>query len=127
MRSWSILSAFALAGFVAASPALAHDRSLGTSAVDESTMPYASALIRSDAQDVGDDCQCVLDRSEMSTPAPTAGASIEGQIAALEPESGRFVLDTDDGLIALTTDPEELRDVSIGDVVRVSFLPDEGE
>jgi len=47
---------------------------------------------------------------------------IEGRIASVEPENGRFVLDTDDGPISLVTSPEELAGVQVGDVVRVSLV-----
>jgi hypothetical protein len=46
---------------------------------------------------------------------------IEGRVAAIEPESGRFVLDTDDGPINLVTTPEALADVRVGDIVRVAL------
>jgi hypothetical protein len=52
---------------------------------------------------------------------------IEGRIASVEPENGRFVLDTDDGPISLLTSPDELAGVKVGDVVRVSVVIQESE
>ena len=48
-------------------------------------------------------------------------ACIEGRIAAVEPETGRFVLDTDEGPISLVTSPIGLAGVQVGDVVRVAL------
>ena len=48
-------------------------------------------------------------------------AMIEGRITAIEPDTGRFVLDTADGPINLVTTPEALADVKVGDVVRVAL------
>jgi hypothetical protein len=48
-------------------------------------------------------------------------AIIEGRIAAVGSESGRFVLDTDNGPINLVTTPEALADVKVGDIVRVAL------
>jgi hypothetical protein len=55
------------------------------------------------------------------------GKIIEGKIASVEPENGRFVLETDDGPISLVTSPDELAGVQVGDVVRVSLMIDDGE
>jgi hypothetical protein len=56
--------------------------------------------------------------------APTGG-TIEGTIASVEHESGRFVLETTSGPIALVTSPDELAGVEVGDVVEVSLVSDD--
>jgi hypothetical protein len=56
--------------------------------------------------------------------APTSG-TIEGTVASVERESGRFVLDTNDGPISLVTSPDELTGVEVGDVVQVTLLGDD--
>jgi hypothetical protein len=101
MKSWRILSTFVLAGALLASPAYAGDRLDG-----------AQTLDRSDGA--------------QTLEAPQ-GKIIEGKVAAVEPENGRFVLDTDDGPISLVTSPEELAGVQVGDVVRVSLMLDDSE
>ena len=55
------------------------------------------------------------------------GKIIEGRIAAVEPENGRFVLETDNGPISLVTSPDELAGVKVGDVVRVSLTIEDGQ
>jgi hypothetical protein len=50
------------------------------------------------------------------------GATLEGEVAAIDHVTGAFVLDTDQGLIRLVTSPDELTGLDIGDVVRVSFV-----
>jgi hypothetical protein len=56
-----------------------------------------------------------------------APKSVEGTVAAVDHQSGRFVLDTSEGPITLMTTPDELEGVQIGDVVRVSLVLDEPE
>jgi hypothetical protein len=53
------------------------------------------------------------------------GATIKGTIASVERESGRFVLDTDEGPISFITSPDELTGVDVGDVVQVSLVSDD--
>ena len=43
-------------------------------------------------------------------------------MAAVEPDNGRLVLDTDEGPISMRLDPSELRGIEVGDTVRVSFV-----
>jgi hypothetical protein len=122
MRSWKILSTFALAGALAASPAYAHGPSAAASSLyDQLPQPYGDALMTSDMREVNG-C-CTSDQSAMET---TEGASIEGTVAAIDRESGQFVLETDEGLVSLVTWPDELIPVNVGDAVRVSLLQDEG-
>jgi hypothetical protein len=52
--------------------------------------------------------------------------SVEGRVAAIEHESGRFVLETERGPLSLVTTPDELAGVEVGDIVRVALVIDEG-
>jgi hypothetical protein len=54
-----------------------------------------------------------------------SGGTIEGTVASVERESGRFVLDTNDGPVSLVTSPDELTGVEVGDVVQVTLLGDD--
>jgi hypothetical protein len=124
MRPWSILSTLALAGALGALPTYADEAS---SVYERLPLPYGDALTRSDMQDAANSCQCVDVVSVISATEVPEEAIIEGQVAAVEHESGRFVLDTDEGLLGLTASPDELTGVEIGDVVRVSFVTDESD
>jgi hypothetical protein len=53
-----------------------------------------------------------------------ASTTIEGQVAGIEHETGRLVLDTELGPFTLTTEPEKLAGIEVGDTVRVSFVAD---
>ena len=97
MKSWNILSGLVLTGALMVSPAYADDRPAGVIPLDDPAL---------EAQE------------------PT---SIEGRVAAVEHDSGRFVLDTENGPVGLMTTPDELQGVQVGDVVRVSFLEDESD
>jgi hypothetical protein len=99
----SVLSAFAVAGALIASPAFA---------------------ITPSADGVTDDRSPLMSDE---TPRPPAEAVIEGTIAAIERESGRFVLDTHDGPVSLVTSPGELSGVEVGDFVQVSLVSHERE
>jgi hypothetical protein len=98
MKSWRILSTFVLAGALLASPASAGDRPDGAASVE----------------------------APQALEAPQ-GKIIEGRIASVEPENGRFVLETDAGPISLVTSPDELAGVQVGDVVRVALMTDDSE
>jgi hypothetical protein len=63
--------------------------------------------------------------SEAGTVQFPERATIEGRIVSVEPESGRFVLDTADGPISLVTTPEALAGVNVGDIVRVALTTEE--
>jgi len=65
-------------------------------------------------------------RDTSSAPAVMQSASIEGQLAAIDRESGRFVLNTEVGSISFVAWPDEVASLEIGDEVRVSFLQDTG-
>src|SRR5262245_28604982 len=109
----SILSTVALAGALAGT-AYAHGTAPGVAASDSGLpMPYGDALTQTDPSPDSGAFAWVASTAE------TAERSIvEGQVAAVEHESGRFVLDTDEGLIGFVTSPDELERVEIGDVVR---------
>ena len=121
MRSWSMLSTLALAGALATAPAYANDRSAdaGTS-YDRLAPPYGDSLTLSDMRDAARMC-CVDDQSALE------GAVLEGKVAAVEHESGRLVLNTDDGFVSLVTWPDQVAQVEVGDLVRVSFVADESD
>jgi hypothetical protein len=110
MRWFSGFSTLVFAGALLTSPAYAHDRSARAPVSD----PYLALL-----QSYGEELVVVV-----GLPA-TDGlerASIDGQVAALDHERGRLVLDTDDGLVSVVTSPGELTNIEVGDVVRVSFM-----
>lgn len=111
MKSWSIFSTLAAALILTASPGFAgHDRASGTTPGDRTSAPYGGAVTG----------------PELTDPTEAAsGPSIEGQVAAVEYDSGRLVLDTEDGPIGMRVDPDELRGVEIGDIVRVSLVTGE--
>ena len=122
----SILSTVALAGALAGT-AYAHSTSPGVATLDDALpMPYGDALIQTESSP-----DSSMEGGAFDWVASTAETIdrdvVEGQVAAVEHGSGRFVLDTDDGLIGLVTSPDELEGVEVGDVVRVSFLADESD
>jgi len=49
---------------------------------------------------------------------------LEGQVAALDRESGRLILDTDFGLLHLLAEPAELEGIQEGDVIQVALVED---
>jgi hypothetical protein len=53
-----------------------------------------------------------------------ASTTIEGRVAGIEHDTGRLVLDTELGPFTLTTEPEDLAGIEVGDTVRVSFVAD---
>ena len=110
MRWFSGFSTLVFAGALLASPASAHDRSAGASVSD----PY-DALLRSYGENL------VVVVGLPVTDAPER-ASIDGQVAALDHEWGRLVLDTDGGLVSVVTSPDELTNIEVGDFVRVAFV-----
>jgi hypothetical protein len=105
MRLFSGLSTIALAGALLATPAYAHDRVLSIQ----------------DAQNLA-----VL--AEWLAMAQGSGVlSVEGQVAAVDHDSGRLVLDTDEGLVSVVTSPDELTNIEVGDVIRASFIEESTE
>jgi len=111
MRSWRTLSTFAVAGALVASTAYAADT---WTPYERLAQPAEEVLAAPDMRDTS------------SAPAVMQGASIEGQVAAIDRESGRFVLDTAVGPISFVAWPDEVASLDIGDQVRVSFLQDTG-
>jgi hypothetical protein len=106
----------------ASTPAYLH----GTSAAaggpyEQSARPHEEALTTS-ALPQTDSC-CAADQSAMNT---TEAPIVEGTVAALDRDSGQFVVDTGEGLVSLVTWPDELIPIDIGDQVRVSLLANEG-
>ena len=55
------------------------------------------------------------------------GPTVEGEVAAIDHVTGALVLDTDEGLIRLVANPDELTGLDVGDVVRVSFVDDDSD
>ena len=53
-----------------------------------------------------------------------AASTLEGHVVGIEHETGRLVLDTALGPFTLTTEPEKLAGIELGDTVRVSFVAD---
>jgi hypothetical protein len=117
MKSWNILSVLMLAGALMTSPSYAGDQGAGP-AIPDDRLPHTQGDTRMH--------QGMPGGSMNGTETPAA-KSVEGTIAAVDRESGRFVLDTSEGPISLVTTPDELAGVQIGDVVRVSLMMDEGE
>lgn len=82
MKSFGMLSAFALAAALLASPAFGDSGSIGRAPDDRSPQTYG-------------------DTQMFDGPAGALGArertSIEGSVTAIEHETGRFELDTEEG------------------------------
>jgi hypothetical protein len=49
----------------------------------------------------------------MSTPEGVEGTVLEGNVAAIDYESGLLIVDTDQGLFRFTTSPENLEGVQV--------------
>src|SRR5947207_1602165 len=119
MRSWSMLSTIAIVGVLTAASVYANDVSVKAERpYDRLSFPYGDALTQSDLQDAAPMC-CAP-----AQPAMTSGPIIEGKVATVDYDSGWLVLDTNDGLVSLTTWPDEVANVDVGDLVRVSFVAD---
>ncbi len=116
MKSWNILSMLMLGGALMTSPAYAGDQGAGPAIPDR--LPHTQG----DTQ-----MHQGMPGGSMNGTETPAATSVEGTIAAVDRESGRFVLDTSEGPISLVTTPDELAGVQIGDVVRVSLTMDENE
>ena len=117
MRSWSMLSTIALVGVLTAAPVYANDSSVKAERpYDRLPFPYGDALTQSDLQDAARMC-CAPAQSAM-----TSEAIIEGKVATVDHDNGRLVLETNEGLVSLTTWPDEVANLDVGDLVRVSFV-----
>jgi hypothetical protein len=116
--SWSILSTVLVAGALLASPAFAVDREAGPVTPDDRLPPA-----QKDTPSRPD-----LSRGAApGTPEVPATKTIEGKVAAVEHDSGRLVLATDDGLISVMATPDQLAGIEVGDVVQVSLEIDEND
>jgi hypothetical protein len=111
MNAQSILSTIVLAGALVVLPAYATGQSNpGTTPDDRAPLTQGDTPVQPGVSNEP--------ATERETPD---GALIQGRVSAVEPESGRFVLDTDEGPLSLVTSPEELAGVKVGDVVRVAL------
>jgi hypothetical protein len=115
MKLWSLFATLAVSSALLASPALGIAPSTNSDAsVDRPEVtPGGTSRVPDTAGTPG----AAID-------GPKSG-TLEGRIAALERESGRFVLDTDYGAISLVTSPDELTGVDVGDFVQVSLVSDQ--
>jgi len=52
---------------------------------------------------------------------------LEGRVLAVDHDRGEFLLATDAGMVTLTTTPEEVADLEVGDVVVVARRDMDGE
>lgn len=50
---------------------------------------------------------------------------VEGKVVALDVESGRVLLATDAGMLAVQADPEDIADLKVGDTIEVVMVEDE--
>ena len=115
MKIRTILSTLTVAATLGtASPALTED-SMNNPA-NSANQPDTATFCRC----VDDSCQCTTERVAINSSQPQ-GATIEGQIAAVEPETGRFILDTEAGLLPMNASPGELAGIHEGDIVTVSL------
>jgi hypothetical protein len=103
-----ILSVLAVVALLPAAPALAQDERNNASLGDESPITRESPI----SPGIG----------EGPLTSTAEDPSIEGTVASIDHDSGRFVLDTAEGPIDLTTTPSELAGVEVGDFVRVSLV-----
>jgi hypothetical protein len=108
MNVRSILSTLALTGVLVSSAWAGHPPVAGSD--DLSRSPEGESVVRPEPM-TGD----TLDQ---------ATSTIEGQVAGIERDTGRLVLDTELGPLSLLTRPEQLAGIEIGDTVRVSFAAD---
>jgi hypothetical protein len=111
MKLWSTLSTLALAGALVSSPVLA-----GTPAGDRSSLSGDGSVVRGDS--------LMHQERKIEAAEVMDGANIEGQVAAIEHNTGRLILDTKDGPISLTAAPEDLEGVAVGDTILVSLATD---
>ncbi|HXG15703.1 MAG TPA: hypothetical protein VNK50_05605 [Calidithermus sp.] len=65
-------------------------------------------------------------RDAVSDTAPIPGR-VEGTVLALDVETGRLLLATDAGVLALQADPEDIARLRVGDVIEVVLVDDDGQ
>jgi hypothetical protein len=109
MRSWKGLVALAMVGAPLAPLGLA-----------EATPDVIPHLTRGNS--LAASSNSALDESAR---AAAAEPMLEGKIAAVNHQTGQLVLDTAEGQIGLAALPEDVQDLQIGDVIRMSLVPDD--
>jgi hypothetical protein len=50
---------------------------------------------------------------------------VEGKVVALDVKSGRVLLATDAGMLAVQADPQDIADLKVGDTIEVVMVEDE--
>jgi len=60
-----------------------------------------------------------------AAPSTAERPVLEGQVAAVDHDNGRLILETDQGFVALQATPDEVDGISIGDVITVSLLDED--
>lgn len=92
-----------------------------------STFAVAGVLIASVAPAVEAVCpgDAMADETRVGAPSTAERPVLEGQVAAVDHESGRLILETDEGFVALEASPDEMDGISIGDVITVSLLDED--
>ena len=118
MKSWNIAPMLMLTGALLTPAAYAAPEPGAGPVIADDRLPSAPGAPQTDQGLPGG----ALNGRETAAPK-----SVEGTVAAVDHQSGRFVLDTSEGPITLMTTPDELEGVQIGDVVRVSLVLDERE
>lgn len=67
----------------------------------------------------------MTDRGCSAAPSSAERPVLEGQVAAVDHESGRLILETEKGFVALQASPAEVDGLEVGDVVTVSLLDED--
>jgi hypothetical protein len=55
----------------------------------------------------------------------TSGDRVEGEVLAVDPQHGSFLLGTDAGMLALWADPTDLAELQVGQTLEVDVVDDE--
>lgn len=75
------------------------------------------------------DCQgngiTMTEHRQSAAPSVAKQPVLEGQVAAVDHESGRLILETEKGFVALQASPAEVDELNIGDVVTVALIDDD--
>jgi hypothetical protein len=118
MKSWNIAPMLILTGALLTPAAYAAPEPGAGPVIVDDRLPSAPVAPQTDQG---------LPGGALNGRGTAAPKSVEGTVAAVDHQSGRFVLDTSEGPITLMTTPDELAGVQIGDVVQVSLVQDEPE
>jgi DNA replication initiation complex subunit (GINS family) len=113
MNRWNSLLAVAVSALLAA-PAVSADE--GPSTLQR---PYGDVMSEFDKT------QAAAPSDEAQPSEIAEAETVEGEVAAVDHETGAVVLNTDEGFIGLVTSRDEVADLEVGDRVRVSFVDDE--